>query len=88
MKPERSEDSDRQSDVEMDGPLGRDLREALEVQMVCSELALPLALLKVDACKRKAGIKIRSRSETMRFPAEMRSSTSVGRRSAIHIWQF
>ena len=88
VKPERREDSDRQSDVEMHGPLGRDLREALGFPMVCSELALPLALLKVDACKPRARVTIRSRSATTRFPSERRRSTSVRRRSAIQLWLF
>ena len=88
VKPERREDPDRRSDVEMYGPLGRGLRKALESPTVCSELALPLALLNVDAYKPRAGITIRSRSATMRFPAARRRSASVGRRSAIQIWQF
>ena len=38
VKPERREDSDRQSDVEMYGPLGRDLREAHELSVICYEI--------------------------------------------------
>ena len=88
VKLECSEGSDRQSDVELYGPLGRDLRETLELPMVCSELASPLALLNADACKPRARIKIRSRSATMRFPAERRRSTSVRRRSATQNCEF
>ena len=81
VKPERREDSDRQPDVEMCGSLGRDLREELELHIVLSELELPLALLRVDACKPRAMFKIRSCSATTRFPAERRRSTSLRRRS-------